>query len=76
MHLLLYVFQLETIFDVCMSFSKIVLGCLILKWKCKRGGGLYLRLWNLNHLFFFRESTNPLEKQFTLDFMEELLESQ
>lgn len=49
MHLLLYVFQLETIFDVCMSFSKIVLECIILKWKSK--GGAYLRLWNLNHLF-------------------------
>lgn len=51
MHLLLYVFQLETIFDVCMSFSKIVLECIILKWKSKGGGGVYLRLWNLNHSF-------------------------
>lgn len=76
MHLLLYVFQLETIFDVCMSFIKIVLGCLILKWKCKRGGGVIFEIVEFEPFICFRESTNPLEKQFTLDFMEELLESQ
>lgn len=74
MHLLLYVFQLETIFDVCMSFSKIVLECIILKWKSK-GGGIF-EIVEFEPFICFRESTNPLEKQFTLNFMEELPESQ
>lgn len=59
-----------------MSFSKIVLGCLILKWKCKRGGGVIFEIVEFEPFICFRESTNPLEKQFTLNFMEELPEFQ
>lgn len=45
-----------------MSFIKIVLGCLIFKWKCKRGGGVIFEIVEFELFICFRESINLFEK--------------
>lgn len=44
-----------------MSFSKIVLGCLIFKWKCKKGGVIF-EIVEFELFICFRESINLFEK--------------
>lgn len=45
-----------------MSFSKIVLECIIFKWKSKGGGGGIFEIVEFELFICFRESINLFEK--------------